>query len=201
MKINKYKSEAEWLDGRLGLISGSKLHDVYSKGNTKKIGFYQLIADRLCVDDGSIDGRERGKELEQEGLDKLSEQTGIKFIHSDLEIWVSDESPSIAFSPDGYNEDMTVSAEIKNLGSARHLQITIENKMPIEYYEQCIQAFIVNPKLERHFFASYDKRLTAHPLHVIELVRENVEKDIQLYLDYEIETLKQVDYWTERLAF
>lgn len=201
MKIKKYNTEQQWLEGRKGLIGGSTLHDVYSRSSAKKIGFYQLIADRLGLDDGSVDGRERGHDMEKEAVQKLSEATGIKFIHSDYETWVSDENPSIAFSPDGYTKNMKIVAEIKNLGSARHLQAIIENKIPGEYYEQAMQAFIVNEKLEKLYFTFYDNRIIAKPLHYIVLTREQVEDTIKMYMDYEINILDEVNTWVEKLAF
>lgn len=201
MQVNSFTTEQEWLDARRAKITGSKLHNIVVKrGNTKKIGFYQLIADRLGIEDGSEDGRDRGHELEEEAVRALSEATGIDF-KTELVMWVSDENPDIAYSPDGYTEDNTITAEVKNLSSARHLQIVIENKIPSEYFEQMLQSFITNEKQKEHYFASYDNRVTAKPLHYIVTKREDVEESIAYLKDYQTKTLEEVNEWVEKLAF
>lgn len=196
MIVKHYETEEEWLDDRKCSITGSKLHDV--EGH--KMGFYQLIADRLSLDDGSIDGRERGKDMEGEALDYLEQETGIAF-KRDLVMWISDSSPFIRYSPDGYNDDETVAAEAKNLGSARHIELIIKDKLPAVYFKQIIQAFVVNEKLERLFFISYDSRVTARPAFIKEFTRDELEGDIERYIEVEQAVLAEVDEWVERLAF
>lgn len=201
MKVNKFTTEQEWLDARRAKITGSKLHNIVVKrGNTKKVGFYQLIADRLGIVDGSEDGRDRGHELEEEAVKALSEATGIDF-KTELVMWVSDENPDIAYSPDGYTADNTITAEVKNLSSARHLQIVIENVIPSEHREQMLQSFITNEKQHTHYFATYDNRVTAKPLHYIVTKREDVEDEAAYLKDYQTKTLEEVNEWVEKLAF
>lgn len=201
MKIKTYASNEEWLADRGCRITGSKLKDIVVKRGTKrKIGFYKLVADRLGVDDGSVDGMDRGHELEIEAIEALTKEVGIKF-NTDLVMWESDENPNIAYSPDGYTDDLTATAEAKCLGSARHLQIVIENEIPSEYYEQMIQSFVVNEKQDKHYFISYDPRVTSRPVHIIITNRDDIEGEIQFYLDYQENILEEVDAIVEELAF
>lgn len=200
MRIQKFETNEEWLEERHGKITGTKLKDIIVKrGNGKKIGFYQLIADRLAIVDDE-NPMERGHRLEVEAIDLLTEQTGITF-NTDLVIITRDDNESIAWSPDGFTDDMKLGAEVKCLKSALHIQMIIENKVPSEYVEQTIQPFIVNDQLQKLYFVSYDPRVASHPFHVIEINRSDVEGDVELYKAYEETTLKEVDAWVEKLAW
>lgn len=205
MQVRKYESREEWLADRPGRITGTGLDDIVThKGSSVKLGVYQLIADKLVLADGTVDGRDRGNDLEEEAIAKLGEELGIDFI-TDLEMWISDESEAIAFSPDGHSEDYTICAEAKCLGSALHVEAIITHDIPAKYKTkfklQKIQAFITNEKLQKHYTAFYDPRISAMPLFYIETTREELEDDIKFYLDYERNTLAFVDKWVQELTF
>lgn len=201
MIVKTYDSKEDWLEDRLGCIGGSKLGDVVTyRGNGTKLGVYQLLADRLRVEDNSIDGRDRGNELEKEAIAAAAASLDID-LKDDLVMWVSDKSPYITYSPDGFTKDLKTAAEIKCPGSARHLQTVLENKVPSDYHEQTMQAFVVNPKLKVLHFVSYDPRVASHPLHIIELKREDYEEEIDFYTNQQLEIIDKVNGWAERLAF
>jgi len=200
MQIIKYDNEHDWLEGRKEKITGTKLKDILVKrGTGKKVGFYQLIADRLAIEDDE-NPMERGHRLECEAIDLLTETTGIKF-NTDLVIITRDDNPNIAWSPDGFTDDHKIGAEVKCLKSALHIQAIIEDKIPSEYREQSIQPFIVNDELEILYFTFYDPRLVSRPFHIIEVKRSDVEAEVALYKEYEEKTLKEVDQWVEKLAW
>lgn len=184
----------EWWEARKGKITGSKLKDIIVKrGTGKKIGFYQLIADKLSIEDNSEDPMERGHTLEKEAIELFSEKKGIE-VKTDIGLCFSDENPNIALSPDGligknYNE----AVEVKCLSASRHLEAYFEQKIPDEYEFQKLQYFIVNEKLERLYFVFYDPRVTVLPIFWVEVNREDVEEDIKIYLDYQKNVLKEVD--------
>lgn len=192
----------EWLEMRKSKITGSKLGDIYAARGGKKIGFYQLIADRLAlVEDGFEDARDRGHRLESEALEMAAEYTGIK-LKSECGMWVSDIDDNIAISPDGCNADFTIAAEVKCLGAARHLQALIEDKIPDNSYKlQAIQYFVVCETLQTLYFVFYNPSVTAKPLHVITMHRKDFEEDITFWTEYEQNILKEVDEWVEKLAF
>lgn len=197
------KNSAEWLAAREGKLTGSKLGDIYAPRGGKKIGFYQLIADYLAIieDNGDEDARERGHRLESEGLAEAGKKLGIKF-NDDCGMWVSDLNENMAISPDGCNEDMTVAAEVKCLGAARHLQALIENKIPDNGYKlQAIQYFVINEKLQTLHFVFYNPSVSSAPLHIIDMHRKDLEEDILFWTEYEQATLKEVDEIVTRLAF
>lgn len=199
-KITKFENDTDWLEFRKSKITGTKLKDIVTKrGNGTKIGVYQLIADRLAIEDDE-DPMARGHRLEKEAIEHLSNLTGIEFI-TDLVIMSREDNSNLAWSPDGYSKDLKSAAEVKCLRSALHIQTIIENKIPDEYKEQSIQPFIVCDELETLYFTFYDPRIVSRPLHVIEVKRADIEKDIKFYREYEDKTQLFIDAWISELAW
>jgi putative phage-type endonuclease len=199
-KITRFENQEDWLEFRKAKITGTKLKDIVTKrGSGIKIGVYQLIADRLAVEDNE-DPMERGHRLETEAIEHLSNITKKEFI-TDLVIMSREDNPNMAWSPDGYTKDLKFAAEVKCLRSAIHLQTIIENKIPDEYKEQSIQPFIVCDELETLYFTFYDPRIISRPLHIIEIKREDIEKDIAFYKEYEQKTQLFINSWVEQLSW
>lgn len=194
----------DWLELRKGKITGSKLKDIVVKrGTGKKVGFYQLIADKLALSPDNELAMDRGHRLEDEAIEKFEELTG-KIVNKKAGMWFSEENEDIAVSPDGAIEndgEYTEAVEVKCLASARHLQAIIEDEIPDEYELQVLQYFIVNQELKRLYFVFYDPRVIAKPLHVVEIAREDYEQKIEFYKDYQLTTLKEVDELVAELAF
>lgn len=195
----------EWLEARKGKITGSKLKDIVVKrGNGKKIGYYQLIADRLAIDETVLDPRERGHSLEHEAIEAFEEVTGRE-VDKDIGICVSDINENIALSPDGLIKDengkYTEAVEVKCLGSARHIEAVLTNKVPSDFEMQALQYFIVIEDLEVLYFTFYDPRVIAKPVHIVQVTRDEVEEDIELYRDYQLNILREIDQALEKLAF
>lgn len=193
----------EWLENRKGKISGSKLKDIIVKrGTGRKIGFYQLLADKLAIDEQVDNPMERGSQLENEALDLFSKEASKKI--EQVGLCVSDENPNIALSPDGLikkGKKYPEAVEVKCLNSAKHLEAFFEKKIPDEYHEQAMQYFIVNENLETLYFVFYDPRIIVKPIHWIEVKRKDIEDEIQYLKDYQIQTLKEVEELLVSLAF
>ena len=171
------KNSEEWLEARKGKITGSKLGDIVVKrGTGKKLGFYELIADRLAIEDDSEDPQERGHRCEPVALQLFQQEMGIEYIDTE-QFWISDDNEDIAISPDGVI-DVETAVEVKCLSAAKHLQAYFEHKVPSEYEFQVLQYFIVNERLETLYFVFYDPRVTAKPLHWIEIHRDELEGEI-----------------------
>ena len=207
MKILDVKQNTpEWIDFRRGKITGSKLKDlVVKRGTGKKDGFYELLAERLAVlDDGISSDRDRGHTLEEEALQLFEDTTGL-IVEKDCGMWVSDDNDNIAISPDGAIKDDTgvysEAIEVKSLSAKNHLRAIVENRIDAGFQLQVLQYFIVNEDLQVLHFVFYDPRVTAKPFHVIDFTREELEGDINLYKQYELDTLKEIDEWVEKLAF
>jgi putative phage-type endonuclease len=193
MKTQTYQTKEEWLLARKGKITGSRLKDIVVKrGTGKKIGFYELIAERLGLPADGENPMDRGTRLEEEAISKFTEITGKK-VNTDLVIWTSDVDDSIAISPDGYMDDYEEAVEIKCLGSARHIEAYLTQEIPDDYEFQVLQYFIVNEKLETLYFGFYDPRIPAIPFFYITVNRADIEADIETYLNYQKNTIAEVD--------
>lgn len=213
--IDVIQGSEEWLDYRKGKISGTMLGDLYSKRGGRKIGFYQIIAERLAIDPDDENRMDRGLRLEEEALVDYVLLTG-----KDVErvgICVHDKYPEIINSPDGLIADpqtqdlagvsisgktvYTEAVEIKCLSSARHLQAVIENVVPDEFEAQKLQYFIVNPKLQKLHFIFFDPRVKSVPMHVITVTREELGNLPEFYLKFQLDQLAEMNQIVERLAF
>lgn len=204
MKVVRVEQNTqEWLDLRKGRITGSKLKDIVVKrGSGRKIGFYQLIADRLALDANGENAMQRGHDLENEAIEAFEHSTDLK-VDKDPGMWLSDENENIAISPDGaeQSETPTWAVEVKCLASARHVEAVLTDELPGDYKEQVLQYFVVNENLQTLFFVMYDPRVIAVPLYIFELSRPDMEEDIVFYRDYQLDILKQVDEAVTSLAF
>jgi len=203
--INIEQRTEEWIDFRKGKITGTKLKDIIVKrGTGKKIGFYELLADRLATSDGyeEENAMDRGALLEEEAIKKFEEKTGKKV--EQVGFCVSDEDENIALSPDGLIKNKgkyTEAVEIKCLGTAKHLESHFEKKIQTEFEMQALQYFIVNEDLETLYFVYYDPRVSALPIHYIEIKKEEVEDEIVMYKDYQKQTLLEINELLIKLAF
>jgi putative phage-type endonuclease len=204
MKILDYEQNSDqWLECRKGKITGSKLKDIIVKrGTKKKLGYYELLADRLAIQEPYEDPMERGSRLEDEALEVFSREYG-KTIER-VGLCVADDNPDIALSPDGLitqNGKYTEAVEVKCLGSAKHLQAHFEQEIPAYHYLQAVHYFVVIEELETLYFVLYDNRIGILPLVVLELKRADIEKDIEFAKEYAERTLREVDEDLTRLAF
>lgn len=203
MKIIDVKQNTdEWFELRKCKITGSRLKDLVAKRGGRKLGFYELLADRLAVNPDDENAMDRGHRLEEEAIAHFMSTTGKEVVQTG--IWISDTNDKIAVSPDGAIKNGSVypeAVEVKCLSSARHLQALVENKIPDEYQLQVLQYFIVNEFLQTLYFVFYTDRIPSQPMHVIEVDRKDIEDDIEFYYNYEVDTLKEIDELAEKLAF
>lgn len=205
MKFLKLEQRSEeWLEARKGKITGSKLNDIVVKrGTGKKIGFYELLADKLSIPGEQEDPMERGQMLEAEALELFAKMID-RNLDTSIGLVVSSKNKDMALSPDALIEEKgkyTSAVELKCLSSAKHLMAFFEQKIPSEYEMQALQYFIVCEDLQKLYFAFYDPRVTVKPLHYIEINREDVAEDIETYTQYQIDTLKEIDELLLQIAF
>jgi putative phage-type endonuclease len=206
MKVIKYINNEDWLSNRKGKITGSRLGSIVGKkGNSYKIGFYELIAERLSVSEDEFEGyipnetpMDRGTRLEKYAIDRFSKETDM-IVTNDKVMWVREDNDNIAISPDGIIDDEQA-VEVKCLSSARHIEAFLNNAVPDEYEAQVIQYFVVNDKLQRLFFVCYDPRIPAKDFFYIIVNRHDIEEEIAMYRKYQDEVLKEVDEIVTRLS-
>lgn len=201
MKTIKFDDRDEWLEARKTRITGSRLKDiVVLRGNEKKVGFWELLAERLCIEDGQDENpMQRGTDLEAEAIRAFTEHEG-KEVNTDLVIWTRDDNESIAISPDGYVGE-TEAVEVKCLASARHLEAYFTKKVPKDYWFQVLQYFIVNEELEVLHFVMYDPRIPQKPYFKISIDRGDVQEEVEQYLEYQRKVIDEVNELANQLSF
>jgi len=190
MITKKYESREEWLADRFGKITGTKVKDVIAKrGISRKIGFYQLVADRLAIPADDEDKRDRGTRLEAKAIEEFIKKTKKK-VDTSLLMWQRNDNPNIAYSPDGVISK-TEAVEAKCLSSARHLEAFIEQSVPKDYEDQVLQAFVVNDKLKKLYVVFYDDRVVVKPFFYLEVERD--QDKVNAYLLQEKMMLQEID--------
>jgi hypothetical protein len=213
MKVLTFNDRLWWMAAREGKITGSRLKNVVVKrGSGKKIGFYELIAEKLGVhaEEGETP-MERGNRLQQEAIDRFSTETGKK-VDTTLALWVRDDNENIAISPDGVilpkkkGAVETEAVEVKCLSAARHIEACLTKQVPDEYEYQVLQYFIVNENLKTLYFVCYDPRFAINPnikldFFYLTITRKQVDDQVKEILEYERATIKEVDEIVNSLSF
>lgn len=199
MKIKKFLNEDDWMEARRGKITGTRLKDLISKrSGDKKIGFYEVIAERIAIPRSEENVMDRGKRLEQEAVDRFVKETGRKAVR-ELVLVYRDDCEEIAYSPDamiGKTEDV----EVKCLSSARHIEALLTKQVPSEYEYQVLQAFIVNDKLKKRYVVFYDPRMPKD-FFFIEVNRKDVKDKIAELLVLEKQVLEEIAKLEDQLTF
>lgn len=204
MKTLRFEDRESWLAARKGKITGSRLKDIIVKrGTGYKLGYYELIAERLAIVTGDeIIGEtpmDRGTRLEKDAMARFIAETKKK-VDTSLVIWTRDENESIAISPDGFIGNK-VAVECKCLSSARHIEAYLTQKLPDEYEYQALQYFIVNDKLQTLHFVFYDPRIPVKDFFTLEIGRKENEEKIAEYLEYQKKTIEEVNAIVNSLTF
>lgn len=200
MKTLKFENREQWLDARLGRITGTRLKDLVDKRGTgkRKKGFYEIIAERVAIPASDENVMDRGLRLEDIAMQKFSEITQKK-VNTDLVIWCREDDENIAISPDGII-GKTEAIECKCLNSASHLEAWLTKEIPNEYEYQVLQYFIVNDELQTLYFLFYDPRMPKD-IFWIEVTRESKQEEIKEYIELEHLVLAQVAQIEAQLTF
>ena len=199
MKVIKFENEKDWLEARKGRITGTRLKDLVLKRSKKpKLGFYEIIAERIAIPATQESMMDRGHRLEEDAIERFRIEAKKK-VNSDLVIWQRDDDENIAISPDGAI-GKTEAVEVKCLSSARHIEAWLTREIPSEFEYQVLQYFIVNESLRKLYFVFYDPSMPKD-LFWIEVLRSEVKEEIKRYLELEREVLKKVDEIENKLTF
>lgn len=200
MKIEKYKSEEEWLEARKGRIGSSRLGSLFSKRDRKPLkSYYEIIAERIAIPANGESVLDRGHRLEDEAVARFQEETGKKAV-KDLIIWAREDNKAICASPDAVVVGEPSALEIKCLNSASHIEAWLTKEIPKEYEEQALQYFIVNDKLKTLYFCFYDPRMPKDFFY-IEIKREDVEDKIAEFLELQERALAEIEDIVCQLTF
>lgn len=201
MIVKRFEYNEDWLNERRGKITGSVLKDfVVLRGTEEKIGYYNLIAEKLAIAPDGENVMERGHRLEEEAIELLEKELGKTF-NKELVIWEREDNNNIAISPDAFTNDFKEAVEVKCLASGKHIEAYLKQEIPNDYKFQTYQYFIVNDKLETLYFVFYDPRLVVKQFFYITIKRSDVEKEIETYLEYQKTKLKEINDIVKKLTF
>lgn len=199
MKIQLFQNKEEWLLARNCKITGTRLKDlVVKRGNGKKKGFYELIAERISTLPDGENPLDRGVRLETIALQRFAQETG-KEVNSDLVMWQRDDNEDIAVSPDGV-VSLEEACEVKCLSSASHIEAYLTHMIPSEYELQTKQYFIVNDELQTLNVIFFDPRVLVKDYFVLTVHRHEIEEEIVEYLQYQKDTLNEVEEIVKQLT-
>lgn len=179
-KHNIEQKTDEWHHLRKGKITGTTLKAIMGTPKARQDAIYEIIAERLTVgveSEGDYENpMDRGSRLEPDAIAMFELETGKEVER--VGFAEDDTNPFIANSPDGLiGEDEAV--EAKCMGGKNHVKMWLTNKVPDEYEWQVVQYFVVNEKLQKLYFVGYNPDIPVHPLHIIEVTREEATENIQ----------------------
>jgi len=201
MITNKFETKEEWLEARKGKITGTRAGNLVLKsGKGKKIGFYELIAEKIGIpQEDNENPMDRGSRLEPEAIERFQSETNKK-VDTSLILWSRDENEAISLSPDGVISD-TEAVEVKCLSSARHIEALLTGELPSEYEDQKLQYFVVNDKLETLYWVFYDPRILKKDFFYFTFNRKDLQKEIFAKLEQETLILSEIEEAVNKLTF
>jgi putative phage-type endonuclease len=182
----------EWHQKRKTALTGTMLKSIMGTPKARQDAIYEAIGNRLAVgiEDEEENPMARGNRLEGEArimfefeMNKKVQETGFA---------EDDENPQIANSPDGLIGD-NEAIEIKCLGRKNHVKVWLTNQVPDDYYWQVIQYFVVNENLQKLYFVAYHPEIKVHPMHIIEVNKNDILEDIEKAKKNENVFLKEVE--------
>lgn len=178
-KYNCKQRSPEWEQLRKTHLTGTVLKGLMGTPRARQEAIYEAIANRLTVgvnsDEEYENPMERGIRLEPDAIAEFEFETNKKV--ESIGLCENDEVPAIGQSPDGYIKDTddTEAIEVKSMGGKNHIKLWLTNEVPDEYKWQVIQYFVVNDKLQKLYFVGYNPQIPVHPLHIIEVERDEVK--------------------------
>lgn len=173
----------EWFQKRKGVITGTTLKGIMGTPKARQDAIYEMVAERLTVgvedNDNYESPMDRGTRLEPDAIAQFEIETGKTVERTGFV--EHDDNSLIGYSPDGLilDTDDTEDVEVKCPGGKNYVKMWLTNQIPEEYLWQVVQAFVVNPKLQKRFFVGYNPDISIHPIHIIESTREEIADHIE----------------------
>lgn len=145
----------EWFAIKYGKVGGSTSKGLFVPSDTLLLELLAELTEPFEMEEDNYVSSDmmRGIELEPMGRAEVEKYSGIKFT---VPGWIQSLSiPIIGISPDGMSADMTVSMEVKCPGAKKHISTVYNKEIPSDNIHQSLHYFTVNPKCEKHYFASF----------------------------------------------
>lgn len=163
----------DWFKLKWGKIGGTRAEGLLSKSDDLKIELLsEITEDFELEEEGFINAAmQRGIDFEPMAFDATIDYTGIKFVRCG---WLErEDNDMLGVSPDAISECLKYSAEIKCPQSKKHIKNILHDFIPKDHLFQCIHYFVVNDKLEKHFFVSFRPE-AIKKIFVKELTRQTI---------------------------
>ena len=166
----------EWLAIRVGRIGGSDAISMTTDARMKT-QIYKTIAEILTGEEEEF----FISQVMQEGIDKepqaIVEYEKATFNAVERMGYITnDDYELLGLSPDGLVGDVGA-IEVKCPLPKQHIK-TVMDGVPSENKPQIAQYFLVNTNLEWVDFVSYCPKVTAKPLHIVRVEREDFKAEI-----------------------
>lgn len=164
----------EWLQMKYRKIGGTLSKGLFVKSDTLLIDMLSQFNEDFFIEDEGYESSDmiRGVELEPVARRELSKYIGVELKECG---WLQcEEYKILGISPDGISEDETVTAEIKCPAAKKHMSTIYNDAIPSDNINQCLHYFTVNPKLQKHYFASFRPENKLKPLFVKLLTRDSL---------------------------
>jgi len=191
-RIDTLQGTQEWFEVRYRKIGGSTSKGLFTPTETLMLELLaEFMEDFEMEDTYQSSDMVRGSELEPYAIEELNKYTGHTFNSTG---WLQcEEIPLLGISPDGITDDDRFSCEVKCPAKKRHAETILNDEIPLDNLHQCIHYFTVNPKLEKHYFASFRPENQYKALFVKELTRDSI---VNLGTKAK-PVLKTVNEWTQ----
>lgn len=204
-KTKIYETEEDWLQARLGLVTGTATNGMSPKRDgTYGKTFWEKLAERVCEQPDDENPMERGNRLEEEAIAELEKASGLEFDTRKI-LWVSKEIKGLALSPDGVGLTKTDTAcEIKCLNSAHHLEAYYKKDYPKtstlyqQYKAQARSYFHVNTELNTLYIGFYDPRAPI-PFHYITMERKDIADELDVERGKIVAAIAELDKFEKDL--
>ena len=201
MKIHEVEQRSqEWLNLKLGAISGTRLKGVMANNNLPLI--YELLAEEFAGLQDPIfvnDAMQRGIDMEVVAKAEYESLTFNKV--EDIGFIECTSIDGVGLSPDGLVKVEGVykgAVEIKCPNSKKHLEYIHGDRVPSEYIYQIIMYFICVDTLEWLDFVSFDDRVKVCPIHIVRVNRNDLNDQInECYEALHKFNLKKTKYYNE----
>lgn len=166
------QGSVEWLELKRGRVTGTRLKEVMGKKPDSLM--YEMIAERYeTAEDFQSSEMSNGVLWEPWAIDKYQEVTGqiVK------EVGFITEGDDIGLSPDGMVGEYK-GLEVKSPSLKKHIEYIVSNRLPAEHKWQVVHYFIVKKDLKELDFVSYNPKFPLKEIHIINVKRSDLEKDI-----------------------
>jgi hypothetical protein len=199
IEVHIEQGSKDWLNLRLGRITGTRLKEVFKSDNLSLID--ELIAE---VEVGEVEesftnsAMQRGKDLEPIAKSIYNQVKNIEL--EDVGFCINEKyKDNLGLSPDAFTKDRLGAVEIKCPNTKTHVKYIRMNVIPREYIYQVYMYFIVNEKLEWLDFVSFDDRFKIRPMFVKRVNREEIEEQIKETQDGLDKFLKKLDKYKQQI--